>query len=488
MALSQYFTIQICGNDLDLVADIAARVLAPMTSTTQLTPLRYDSPTVTLEVMAREAAVSQWSDKPVVQILRYQLQVRDLSEAAEVVEIRGDRASFLPLMMSVQHYVQAQLTGEVAADAPAANAPYLTPDSLTQHTWHLGHAQTSAGATDVRLSTGQLADLEAVLDQLNDAVRPLPVPLVPAQQRRPWRQWGTAAAGLVAAVGITTALWPNYQSPSRLETAQEVPSADAELSPPPEPQSLPPRAASSAAPDGADSTAAREPGPTGETLPEAPSSLERSRPPADPGVKNDAVAIAPSTASPSAGTAPKPDDAVPDPFSDRGTGDAAPPSIAESAPLVPAPSSRPTPGTVTAPPSPPREPAAPPPSRANPSVSPEAETEVLAEDIPEMLAAEETQRALPLAEPDFWADWLQPVRDRWSPPTDLEQTLTYTLVVAADGTLIEVIPADAVAAEYRDRTGIPAVGTVGLPAGDLQRILLLFKPNGDVELRDAGAD
>lgn len=460
-----------------------------MTSTAQLTPLRYDSPTVTLEVMAREAAVSQWSDKPVVQILRYHLQVRDLSDAAAVIEIRGDRASFTPLMASVQHYVQAQLTGETGVDASPLNAPYLVSDSLTQHTWHLGNTQTSAGETRVRLGTVQLVDLEAVLDQLNDAVRPLPVPLMSTPQRRPWRQWGTAAAGLVAAVGVTTALWPNYQSQQRLETAQEAPSIDTEISSPvPDSQNLPPRAVSSDVTAEADSADADDTAITGDTGPsETLPSVKRGAPPADPTVKNDAVAIAPSAdIVPSAPSQPEravspPEDAVTDQFSDTMAGDAAGTIAAEPAPVVPAPSTRQTlPGTGNAPPNPPREPSV----TTSSSSPPEAEAGVTAEGIPEVLAGEETQRALSQPEPLALADVVQQVRDRWLPPADLDQTLTYTLVVAADGTLVEVIPADAVAAEYRDRTGIPAVGTAGLPAGDLQRILLLLKPNGDVELQE----
>ncbi|NEQ44026.1 MAG: DUF4335 domain-containing protein [Leptolyngbya sp. SIOISBB] len=464
-----------------------------MTSTAPLTPLRYDSPTVTLEVMAREAAVSQWSDKPVVQVLRYHLQIRDLSDAAAVIEIRGDRASFIPLMASVQHYVQAQLTGETGVDAPTINAPYLAPDSLTQHTWHLGKTQTSAGETRVRLGAVQLADLEAVLDQLNDAVRPLPVPLMSAPQRRSWRQWGTAAAGLVAAVGITTALWPNYQSQQHLETAQEAPSVDAEIAPTPNPQNVPPRAESLDATAEADSADAGDTAITGEPLPaEALPSVEQGASPADPTVKNDAVTIAPSTdIAPSAPsqperTAPKPDDAVTDQFSDTVAGDVASTPAAEPAPIVPAPSTRQTPGPVNAPPSPPRELSAPTPSPSAPAASTEAEAEATAEGIPEMLSAEETQRALPRPEPGSLADLVQQVRDRWMPPAELDQTLTYTLVLAADGTLVQVMPADALAAEYRDRTGIPVVGTEWLPSGAPQRILLLLKPNGDVEFQDVG--
>jgi len=80
------------------------------------------------------------------------------------------------------------------------------------------------------------------------------------------------------------------------------------------------------------------------------------------------------------------------------------------------------------------------------------------------------------------------VRDRWAPPADLDQSLTYTLVFAADGTLVAVIPATPLAADYRDRSGIPATGTAWLTSGDPQRVRLLLKPDGSVEWQAVDAD
>jgi hypothetical protein len=448
-----------------------------MTSTTQLTPLRYDAPTVTLEVMTREAAVSQWSDKPVVQVLRYHLQIRDLSGEQTPIEIRGDRASFLPLTQAVETYVQAQLGG--AHDRPQpTSTPYLEARGLTQHTLHLARDRTTAGQSQVTLGAIQLADLEQVFDDLNQAVRPLPISLIAARQRHPWQQWGAAAAGLVAAVGVTTVLWPDYQSQQGLETAQPVPSADQETalspdssaedsaSPPDAPAETPAEAPASGSAETTDEPPAAD----------EPSAIAPAAPRSQPET-NDNSAAAPATPRPSAPTpAPTADaGAGAAPAADNAPGDGSPTPTPEAAPESQS-------QTDLSPPAPATSAAMPtqPPTDTE-AAEPTAETaETFSDTAP--------QRGAIAPTPGSLAALVQQVQERWHPPSDLTQTLTYTLVFAADGTLVEVIPGDDVAAEYRDRTGIPPVGTVGLPSGDPQRVLLLLRPNGEVEFQSAHFD
>ena len=455
-----------------------------MTSIAQLTPLRYSASTVTLEVMAREAVVSQWSDQPVVEVWRYRLQIQTLSESAAAIEIQGDRASFLPLMTAVQDYVQRQLTGEAGGEVQATQGPYLVGDGLTQYTLHLGNTRTSTGAASVRLGAVQLADLEDVFDQLHQAVRPLPFPLVSAQQRRPWRQWGTAAAGLVAAVGVTTALLPNYLSQQRLETAQEAPTADIDGSLGPEQPSAGPRAITPDAIAEADTTdeSANLTIPNQTAQPEEQSAVERVEPSPERGSKTEAVAPGPSSTPQLRQTPPVADDTVPPPISDPITGDVAPGTATAPASTVPTPNTTSAPVTANTPPLPPPSP----PAVAAGAASTETEPAETTDALSESLSSPEAQRVAPRLEPRSLADLVQQVRDRWLPPIELDQTVIYTLVFAADGTLIEVIPADAVALEYRDRTGIPTAGTVRLATGESRRIRLLLKPDGDVELPDAG--
>ncbi|MGD1930395.1 MAG: DUF4335 domain-containing protein [Leptolyngbyaceae cyanobacterium] len=464
-----------------------------MTSTTQLTPLRYNSPTVTLEVMARSAAVSQWSDKPVVQVLRYQLDIRFLEDGGQPVEIRGDRASFLPLIDAVQTYIQSQLGGDpVARGDRGADQPYLVADGLTRHSLHLGPLQTTTGATTVSLGTLQLADLGAVVDQLDTQVRPLPVSLAAVSRRRPWRQWSTVAAGMVAAMGITTALWPLYQSQPDGDTALQAPSATFETAPATPENPIAPR------PDPPADDAA------------APADIAEAEPVAPP---TDAPTIASQPAD-AAGNAPKNTPVTPNsatdeqaaPKPDPSTSAANPaPAVVESeaAPTTPPPSPRPAP----------RAPAAATTREAAPdeladlfdapaeALTDTAPTSSEADSFPGVVeghtddsapaaiappaaesaaASAATAGAVSLA-PDSLAILLETVRDRWTPPDGLAQTLTYRLVLDATGTLVEVIPQDALAEQYRDRTGLPLLSTPDLPTDDTTILDLLFQPDGTVE-------
>jgi hypothetical protein len=469
-----------------------------MTSTTLLTPLRYDSPTVTLEVSAREAAVSQWSDKPVVQVLRYQLYIRPLGGEGDPVELRGDRASFVPLMEAVQAYIQAQLLGNVHGSDRLPSVPYLEPQGLTQHSLHLGHLRTSTGASTIHLGAVQLADFGEVLDQLDAAVRPLPVPLTPTRQRRSWKRWGAVAAGMVAAVGVTTTLWPNYQTRQGVgDTALEAPTAEQAPAVMPDAESearspQPETATDSTAADSAETTPD-----AGNLTGEAASPTERDEttsaagspnPPINPAAPQPAPRSTPKTTAPAPASTPS----AAEPAAPADEATTTTPDTPDRAPEVQEPAS--SPQTATRAPA--REIA---PHRNAPTASStesadtlaanEGDTEeagATAEDSPETFALPtEPPNVAGAPEPGSLAALVEMVRDRWQPPADLNQTLIYTLVFAADGTLVDVIPADDLAAQYLDRTGIPEIGTEWRPSGDPQQVDLLLHPNGNVDFRDA---
>ncbi len=440
-----------------------------MTTTTQLQPLRYNSPTVTLEVMTKAAAVSQWSDKPIVQVLRYQIQIRDLNDETTPIEIRGDRTTFLPLVQAVETYVQSQL-GDSSALPQTQIPPYLEAQGLTQHTLYLDRDRTPSGPSQITLGAIQLADLEQVLDDLNQAVRPLPVSLVAAHQRRPWRQWGATAAGLVAAVGVTTVLWPNYQSQQSLETAQPVPTTDQETALSPDSLELEDSAGSE---DPTSNTPASSNTDISDTPPAADESgaIASDEPSTESELSGIAAAPAPSppvtTSTPTVQT-----EVRPEPFSDETSGNAASPPVAELD--TPEPTS--PPGSATPPPTTTEALPTQPPSNPESAAGSTAETaETFSDTVPQRAARTPAAGSL--------VDFVQQVRDRWTPPANLDQTLTYTLIFAADGTLMDVIPADELAVEYRDRTNIPPVGTVVIAPGAPQRVRLLLRPNGDVESR-----
>ena len=497
-----------------------------MTSTPQLTPLRYETPTVTLDVMAREAAISRWSEMPIVQVRRFQIQVRSLSAEVPPIDIRGDRDGFLALQQAVQVYLQERLTGnENVTRAHAANAPCLKAEGLTRHVLHLGSLTVSVGdTTTVLLGAVQLADLGDVFEQLDSQVRSLPIALTPSKRRRPWRQWGAIAASAVATVGLTTTLWPTFQSQREAaQTLTEAPLADQQAIPaaPPSPERL----------ESANSPEAMR-SPEDEILTETAEATEQSDnagaslegaemgPPLPSEATPKANQPNPSSSMPSSQAAsPKPAvDPVPsEPTqadSETPPSSAAAPVAPEPIPSAPAEPAEPTPSTDNA-----ADEASPeadiatipdqtlagmaqdaagasrsssPPSPSPPAalIGPESSSESVADTPPEEEAMEsfalpEASVAAPVeraaAVPNL-ATLNAEITEQWNPPADLNRTLTYTLTLKNDGTLATIMPADDLADRYRDRAGLPSLGTQIVLPGGPQRIQVVLSPDGFVQV------
>ncbi|MEO0986581.1 MAG: DUF4335 domain-containing protein [Cyanobacteria bacterium J06639_14] len=502
-----------------------------MTATTQLTSLRYETSTVTLDVMVREAAISQWSELPVVQVLRFQLQVLSLDENVLPVEIRGDREAFQALHQAIQQYVQSNLTGEVKTwrDYPS-QAPYCEAAGLTRHILHLGKIKTQAGAATVALGVGQLADLGDVFEQLETRVRLLPITVTPSARRRPWRQWSAIAAGMVAAVGLTTTLWPAYQSQLQVsETALEAPLENQQSSPDPPLserldsadaaaearlfEDLP--AESSATGEDSEATATDREAVDLDTpvIPEAAPKADQPRPSSLP--SGEAALAKPQGDASVASQPPQAD------FNETVPLDAAPeetvPSPApQSPPAISTPESdaiaasegqaRPTEGSpdanledrLTATASgnsrnAPGEPTDAAVTRSIPGGAGEAARGAVPQaDAGADLALPTELNEAPAIETATTGSTLATLTDeiseQWNPPASLSQPLSYTLILKADGTLLESIPADDVADQYRDRAGLPAVGTQLITPAGAQQLRVLLYPNGDVQVFPVGPE
>ncbi|MCA1990644.1 MAG: DUF4335 domain-containing protein [Coleofasciculus sp. S288] len=78
-------------------------------------------------------------------------------------------------------------------------------------------------------------------------------------------------------------------------------------------------------------------------------------------------------------------------------------------------------------------------------------------------------------------DYLQ---QRWQPPSGLTQTLEYSLLLNADGSIQRIIPLGKAAGDYIDNTAIPRPGQPFVSAVEGQRnpnIRVVLKPDGEVE-------
>ena len=193
-----------------------------MTSPASPVHQRYTAGSCTLDVTLQLSALSQWQTQPVAQQLQFQLWLRsaDSDETATTLMAEGDRQT----LQSVTHYIQQQTRATLAlASLNAGTARPVPP---------LPPGCEIASP----LSYLQLCDLTTVLNQCEQAVRPLPVSLslalasessssaaestrdrhssqsgnlisLAAVRRRP-KLWASSAAAAVFAIGLTTTLWP----------------------------------------------------------------------------------------------------------------------------------------------------------------------------------------------------------------------------------------------------------------------------------------
>jgi hypothetical protein len=82
------------------------------------------------------------------------------------------------------------------------------------------------------------------------------------------------------------------------------------------------------------------------------------------------------------------------------------------------------------------------------------------------------------------AEARQYFQQRWTPPQGLTQTLEYTLVVGANGSIQRTVPLGQAAGDYVDRTGMPLTGepfVSAIKSGRNPKIRLVLSPDGTVK-------
>ena len=153
---------------------------------------RYQSGDFTLEVTAHPSALSQWSDRPVVRQLRFNLW---LEQPERQRLATGNQHQLLGISTAIETYVQTH---------------------LSQQAWPQTHTLTLL-EKPLTLSTLQLFDIAEVFSTYGQEQITLPAPV---RQRRLSHWWaGSAvAASLVVAVGSMTAIY-RYSAPGGLQEA-----------------------------------------------------------------------------------------------------------------------------------------------------------------------------------------------------------------------------------------------------------------------------
>ena len=457
---------------------------------------RYTPPTCTLEIAATGSALSRWTDRAVLKNLRFQLSLDDpkLPEDKQVL-LRGDRTQLEALWGAVMTYVQSQLgqppelysapsslpgatgngtvipfqsptaianpvganpvgdslEGESVGDSLEAKTGIrLQSRGLVSHDLHLGTLATEQSGAIVPLSALQLFDLANVLDEYHAEALTLPALGRPAWSKSPSR-WGSIAAVLLLTIGATTALTkfvtdvshpqiasvPTSESPA-IDGAQGKSSTRLPSPPGLEPlpsaltlQPLPPPPPAGATKSTAPAPTRTVPVPQGTTAPPATAPLTESsgqvavlpQPSIAPG--NPTVLSAPAAAN---GAAPNPaalNPAAVNPAarnsaalsaSEANSGVDNPNSVALSRAAQPQ-TLRPDP--------------------SNPSAASSPTSSTAFDAIPQV------------------AEVRSYFQQKWQPPQELSQTLEYSLVLNANGSIQRIVPLGVAAETFLDRTNMP---------------------------------
>lgn len=445
---------------------------------------RYTPPTCTLEVMATESPLSRWTDRTVVNRLRFRLQFDDPRLPPEdQITLEGDRSALEVLSDVVDDYVQAQLVeppslprlgaiarneeGAIALQAPLQDLAdrhdssnfgiALHPNGSLSHRLHLGALAPDASHTVIQLSTLQLFDLATALDDCAGDVVAMAT-TQPSAWFKPSSGWLRAAAVMVLALGTTLSI-VKFVDPT-IQTASSPPdsvassedqqfggitvlpkTAESELGAPQvDPDTLEPIPPP---PTPEQSPSARTPRVTVPSQAPIPPITAETRPPV-------AASPVPSTDLPPALVLPSPSvESAP-----RASQNSDEPAIASRASLNDAPQAEQFSGASER-----LE------NRSMPDTA-DAGSESVFDVIPQV------------------AEVRAYFEQRWQPPTGLNSDLQYSIVLNSNGSIQRVEPLGQAAATYLDRTSMPLAGEPFVSATATEsspRIRLVLRPDGGVQ-------
>ncbi|MBD2037171.1 DUF4335 domain-containing protein [Leptolyngbya sp. FACHB-321] len=456
---------------------------------------RYTPPTCTLEILAKNSPLSRWVGQPVLKHLRFQLSLDDPKlPKEEWIVLRGDRVQLEALHEAVSNYVQHFLeqsydldtmhrfhsyvsTTSAAEGAVAVlptatqdelraiaasppNAISLQPSGLLTHTLALGSLATPDTANKVSLSALQLFDLANALDEYASELVALPDVQRSRQLAPSSLRWGQLAATGLLVVGLSASVAKIIESSSRpaSPTASQGDSSDQNIA-----MQVPPTAIQSPIPPITSGQKLPSPPPIGSTVP------------ASPGLPTFPVA-APLPRISSADT---------------------PAGAVTLTPNTRSAQSKETGNQITVSPSTSQPSATAPTQPAQPMPKPLALNREFAKTSPSQSASESTLRAAtgdqgaPAEQMDTAFDTIPQIAEarqyfqqRWTPPQGLTQTLEYTLLVNADGSIQRIVPLGQAAGNYIDRTGGPLAGepfVSAISGGRNAKVRLVLSPDGSVK-------
>ena len=372
---------------------------------------------------------------------------------------------------------------------------YLQPNGLLTHNLFLGHLATQESGAVVDLSVLQLFDLATALDEYAAEVVALPNLSSPLGWKKAPPPWASAAAVVLLAVGVTTAGVRYLNQPSTVQEAA-IPPEDqqatatpqlpvtsqvpvAPTTPLPSPSASPlqtpvlPPGLSSAPKLAPPSPVITPPPATGNL----PSAAQRQTLPILPAPQR--IAVSPnrpapqilagtgasrSTPSASSGGGSRPSSGSTTAQKTTPSTPTTPPALPDLPTLTPTPASGQAADTVN-PSSAARSASGATGNQSQSATSGNGSNNTLFDNIPQIAEARSY------------------FQNRWQPPADLRQTLEYSLLLNADGSIQRIVPLGQAAGQYIDRTDMPLPGEPFVSAvagGGNPTIRVVLSPDGNV--------
>lgn len=411
---------------------------------------------------------------------------------------------------------------------------HIKPSTHLTHNLFLGSLANPASGNVIELSLLQLFDLATALDEYSADVMALPN-LTPRSTRSRIPTWAPVAAVLVVAVGLAPLTW-QYANQNRQNQTAKKPTAQQNIALESSPQNQPSSGLPTFAPP--DSLPSQSLPPLGSPLQvpnstASPPAIAQTLPsvPATPQIPTTSTLPSASQTSPSLGNVPtaplpslgttlnipgtpkaptlstSPQNAAPKPqiaiqsqpplnttasTVNRGTSASAPnnstPSDLPSTGIAPDSSTASPPLASLTNPS---GGASREPSFSQPGTSVPSATDTL---ITRLREARRNRGNLPTEVATTSSDTLfdtaqvaqarEKLKKGWQPPSGLSQSIEYSLVVAVDGSIEQILPLGKAARDYVDRTGMPLIGEPFVSPnknGQSVKIRAVFSPDGKVQ-------
>ncbi|MBF2025799.1 MAG: DUF4335 domain-containing protein [Oscillatoriales cyanobacterium C42_A2020_001] len=442
---------------------------------------RYTPPTCTLEVVAKDSALSRWAAQPVVKDLRFQLSLDDPKlDRDQWIVVKGDRTQLAALCEAVSTYVQqflelshehlnlAQAHPDAAVATLFAADPYqifsesaqnlagvrLQPKGLLNHELHWGNLATDESGAVTQLSTLQLFDLANALDEYSTDLLELP-DLGRKGWITPLPNWAQIAAVVLIAVGLSASAIRFLEGSGgnvasiAPTTSQGASSSDQKIA-----TQLPPAVVEKATP----------PVISNQKLPPPPVSAAPTPQPGTPTVVTPKMQPSPAAGTVSPGAiATYPVPVVPgNPTVITG----------ENAPSTTRIAKKPAPSAAT--------------NSAAADTAKETPNQAIAarqRSAAEAGAAPNTANSTAFDTIPQVAEVRSYFQQRWKPPEELNQILEYSLQIGADGSIQGITPLRQASGDYIDRTSMPLIGDAfvsPLKGRQSAKIRLVLEPDGQV--------